>query len=60
MLLCMDAVSAVCVYSPACAVPLLTDLKLASFFVESLSKKISRERGRKRFWEVRSWDEYQP
>ncbi|CDJ64048.1 carbamoyl phosphate synthetase II, putative [Eimeria necatrix] len=41
-------------------VPLLTDLKLASFFVESLSKKISRERGRKRFWEVRSWDEYQP
>ncbi|OEH74658.1 carbamoyl phosphate synthetase [Cyclospora cayetanensis] len=41
-------------------VPLMTDLKVAAFFVESISRKIAREREGKRFWEVRAWDEYQP
>ncbi|KAL8271902.1 hypothetical protein Esti_004187 [Eimeria stiedai] len=41
-------------------VPLITDLKVASLFVESLAKKFARENQKKRFWEVRAWDEYQP
>ncbi|CDJ59235.1 carbamoyl phosphate synthetase II, putative, partial [Eimeria maxima] len=40
-------------------VPLLTDLKVAALFVESIAKKIYREQERQRFWEVRAWDEYQ-
>ncbi|CDJ31748.1 uncharacterized protein EMH_0069310 [Eimeria mitis] len=41
-------------------VPLLTDLKVAALFVESIAKKIYREQDRQPFWEVRAWDEYQP
>lgn len=40
-------------------VPLLTDPKVASLLVESIDKMLSRDRQRKRFWEVRAWDEYQ-
>ncbi|CDI84094.1 carbamoyl phosphate synthetase II, putative, partial [Eimeria acervulina] len=39
-------------------VPLLTDLKVAALFVESIAKKIYREQEHQRFWEVRAWDEY--
>ncbi|PFH37015.1 carbamoylphosphate synthetase [Besnoitia besnoiti] len=43
-----------------CGVPLLTDIKVASLFVEALQKKQAKEAQGRFFWEVRSWDEYWP
>eukprot|EP00922_Rhytidocystis_sp_ex-Travisia-forbesii_P052025 GHVS01077215.1.p1 GENE.GHVS01077215.1~~GHVS01077215.1.p1 ORF type:complete len:1771 (+),score=399.07 GHVS01077215.1:44-5356(+) len=41
-----------------CAVPLVTDIKVASLFVEALRRKWYKEAQGKSFWDIKSWDEY--
>ncbi|PHJ15068.1 carbamoylphosphate synthetase [Cystoisospora suis] len=43
-----------------CGVLLLTDIKVASLFVEALQKKQTKEAQGRSFWEIRSWDTYWP
>ncbi|EPR60031.1 carbamoylphosphate synthetase [Toxoplasma gondii GT1] len=43
-----------------CGVPLLTNVKVASMFVEALNKKEAKEAQGRSFWDIRSWDEYWP
>lgn len=40
------------------SVPLITDIKVASLFVDALERKNYKESQSKSFWEIKSWDEY--